>query len=118
MQPDYCTSFSYWRLAPVSSKRQAFVLLGEVGKFVPVSPQRFRALQADDQGLNATLQGRSGEIVVLEILDQTSGNFMSAKCIIGQEGVAELHCASQGRQWLGALPCSCDSAEGTLNMVV
>lgn len=54
--------FSFWVVAPRSSQGWAF--LGETGKFVTVSRQRFGKISADGRTLR--LQGAPGEVVSLQ----------------------------------------------------
>lgn len=98
---DYCTPFAYWSITPVPSATDV-VVLGEVDKFIPVSPQRFGSLS----GGAAAVSGQRGERVTLALVDcRAAGTCDVAAspppetrvaCAIGSSGTAALKCPASG----------------------
>jgi hypothetical protein len=110
---DYCSPFDLWTLAPlpVSGSRASWVLLGEVDKFVAISPQRFADITSTATTLSVSVTGEPGEVVHLGILDSkgygsqadnlawsTRMATSDVSCTIGSDGTATLKCGSS---------CSC-----------
>ena len=69
-------------------------LLGEVGKWVPVSPQRFQSVQcAEGGGLQTTVTGSEGEVVNLRFARKPASanddtTVVTVQCTIGSTGTA------------------------------
>lgn len=59
--------FQLWHLAPVLAS--GWTLLGELGKWVPVSPQRFVQIEETESSLVLTLRGAPGEVVEISFLE-------------------------------------------------
>lgn len=62
--PGQCIPINLWQLAPVGPK---YTLLGETGKFIAVSPQRFADLVSTTVKLQVTVSGAPGETVPVEV---------------------------------------------------
>ena len=70
--PDFCISFELWSAAPLPPAG-GWVLLGEVDKFIGVSPQRLDDVTTSADALSATLVGAPGERVHVALLDCRNG---------------------------------------------
>lgn len=114
---DYCSPFELWTLAPVLASTTGWLLLGELDKYVAISPQRFQHIAsgrvgADGSQAVALLTGAPGEIVALGLLDCSTGggggggctsadlpSVSKVACTLGSDGTATLTCAAD--------TCSC-----------
>ena len=65
------------------------VVLGELGKWVPASPDRITAIDAQPAALALGLKGAAGEAVALSFLDASS-QLVTARCVLPASGVATL----------------------------
>ena len=94
------TDFSLQYVSPLWSNQWA--LLGELGKFVPVSSQRFISIEEvkeKEEGSTMSLHvaGMAGESVLIYALDLSGSvnNILSCSCIIGSTGDYVLQIPSQ-----------------------
>lgn len=84
------TDFSLQYVSPLWSNR--WVLLGELGKFVPVSSQRLTSVEVMEGGeegssMSLHLVGMAGEAVVMYALDLNgTGEILSCFCSIDSTG--------------------------------
>ena len=79
--------FQLAHTAPVLSN--GWVVLGELGKWVPASPDRITAIDAQPAALALGLKGAAGEAVALSFLDASS-QLVTARCVLPASGVATL----------------------------
>lgn len=91
--PDPVT-FDFFVLAPMPDHPDAFALLGEAKKFVPLSSYRFAAFAYDDDNLDATLAGAPNETVTLALLPPNATRATFLDCVLDADGSATLHCAA------------------------
>jgi hypothetical protein len=96
---EYCTPFELWTLTPTPT-RQAHILLGEKGKYIGLSPQRFAAYSARFAELKVTVLGTKGERVTVEVAEASQSSALEVDCVIGATGTAALQC--------GASKCTCN----------
>ena len=83
------TALQLWHTAPVLSS--GFALLGETGKWVPVSSRRFSHLDTTANGFSVQLNGAVGEKVDVAIAMPTSpARTQLVSCVLGASGNALL----------------------------
>ena len=85
--------FELWHSAPRFAN--GWALLGELGKWVPVSEARFADVGADETGAHAAVRGKAGERVALSFL-APNGTVATAACAIGDAGVATVAVSDAG----------------------
>eukprot|EP00041_Stephanoeca_diplocostata_P028325 m.800507 g.800507 ORF g.800507 m.800507 type:complete len:823 (-) comp23355_c0_seq15:151-2619(-) len=69
---DYCTPYEFWSLAPLVSPDAAFILMGEVDKYIPVSTQRFSTVVGNSTALAAVVTVTAHEVVVVQVAHLTT----------------------------------------------
>ena len=88
------TAFQLWHLAPAFSTEggASFVVLGEVAKFVPMSPIRFVSASADSrQGtLRLSMAGGPSEQVTVQWMSLPDRQLHSATCTLAAWGRGSL----------------------------
>ncbi len=70
-----------------------YTLLGELDKWVSVSPQRFAAVQGSADGVTAVLRGAAGEAVTVHFLSP-AGDVLAGTCALGAAGTATVVAAA------------------------
>ena len=81
-------------VAPVMTiSQQGWVLLGEVGKFVPISPDRISSVTTTPQGMVVRVVGAVGERVEI-LCTKTGGTIEALSAVVGSTGVAVLKAAA------------------------
>jgi len=80
-----------WYTAPVFPN--GWTLIGEVGKWVPVSSQRIESVQFTTDEVAVALVGAAGETVTMTFLQQ--GVLVTAACKLPPDGRATLHVPSK-----------------------
>jgi len=101
LKPCLYSDFAIWHVAPRSAAT-GWALLGEMGKFVPVSEARVLAVADEGDGIAVTIAGVPNEAVVLTFLDKAN-SVHTASCTFAGSGSdwtkAKATCTSQS--------CSC-----------
>eukprot|EP00755_Sulcionema_specki_P026823 Sspe_Gene.86548::Locus_57247_Transcript_1_1_Confidence_1.000_Length_2458::g.86548::m.86548 len=77
------SEFGFWTLSPEHGN--GMVLLGEVEKYVRVSPNRFSSVTVLDTSLTVVVKGRAGESVRVGYLTPTK-TVKFASGVVGPEG--------------------------------
>ena len=78
--------FKLFHLA--TREANGWALLGELGKWVAVSPARFRAVAEHADGLEANVAGAPGEEVVVSFLPPRATEPVHVRCTVGPGGAA------------------------------
>jgi len=81
------SDFHIFLTAPVLAN--GWVILGELSKWVPTSPERIQNIAVTDEGLSMALHGGSGEEVEMVFVDR-SGLLVTAVCKLPAAGMAIL----------------------------
>ena len=84
--------YQYWLLAPIDPA-SGLVLLGELGKVVPLSAQRVSAVTFG-AGLRAEIVGAAGETVEISAVNTKTIARIDAVCTIAPRGTATFQCAA------------------------
>ena len=88
---EYCTPFELWTLIPIPPG-QKHLLVGEKGKFIALSPQRFTGYSATSAELEVTVLGTQEEEVVVEVAEDS--RTLEVVCVVGASGTASLRCVA------------------------
>lgn len=101
-------TFALWHSAPVLAN-SGMALLGEVAKFVPVSPQRFVSITDWGSGVSAVLSGGPGETVTITAVSHATSTPGSAKgatvsCQLSTTGTGQVWAATDGSAGCGPVP--------------
>ena len=67
------------------------MLLGELDKFVPMSPQRVTSISSSTEDIMLTLSGIPKETVTMTI--SVDSGYHAVKCVIGEGGTAVISVA-------------------------
>lgn len=78
--------FQLWHTAPVHSN--GWAMLGDLTKYVPVSPARIASVEEDGYDLIVSLVGSAGEAVPLTFWEQSSGTTVTLNCVLDAAGTA------------------------------
>ena len=88
-QTTRCFAFQLHAIAPVA--RNGWALLGETGKFIPVSRQRIASVTAIPSGGFAVMaKGKPGERVEIGAVDAAASKFVYVAATIGADGTASI----------------------------
>ena len=100
---DYCIGFSLWTFVPAHS--MGIVFLGEMDKFIAISPQRFTkwSTYSDSSFHSVTVHGSPNELVQIGISTGACASVRVTQCKIGDEGAASFRCLKQSN-------CSCSAS--------
>jgi len=91
--------FDYRVIVPVLPND--FILMGEIDKYVTVSPQRFPKITYDESTITLTVLGVPNEVV--QICVSHNVTVLNTECLFGSsQTVATLNCS-----WGNALTCDC-----------
>lgn len=87
-------------ITPVANNGSAWVLLGELDKFVTVASARFKDLEIGDAGVSATVHGGVNESVSVVALQPNNNDegwtVRSSVVQVGNSGHCRLHASHQG----------------------
>lgn len=98
--------FSYHVLCPVLSN--GWVLLGETGKFVPISPDRIQNITPLTNALQLQIVGIPDEHVSLELRLPNRSSNSHISCTIPRSGRATLECEVGSSSTSSPLSCACN----------
>ena len=76
----------------VTFSKNSILLLGELAKWVPISPKRVTGLKVNDHDLEVTLKGAPGEVVDFHYY---TDSLQVIPCIISPAGTAVISFARQ-----------------------
>lgn len=88
----YEVDFGVYHTAPVFANGVA--LLGDLTKFVPMSPARVRAVAIDGADVTVALVGEIGETVPFSVWSQATAATSTITCVFGPSGTATVSVAA------------------------
>ncbi len=74
-------------------RKSELLLLGEISKWIAMSPQRVTKISFNHEDFNVFLQGASGETVVFYYVHKSKAD--SLKCVLSKDGTAWISLADK-----------------------